>query len=62
VTKRQSHRSKGKGNTLNTLAWVLLSVLLICVVLWAFTGATPLLFAALLSGLGLLYVVLFNNL
>jgi hypothetical protein len=59
VTKRQSHRSKGKGNT---LAWVLLSVLLICAVLWAFTGAAPLLFAALLSGLGLLYVVLFTNL
>ena len=42
--------------------WVLLSVMLVCIVLWALTGTVPLLFAAVLAGLGVLYVVLFTNL
>jgi hypothetical protein len=44
------------------LTWILLSVMLACLVLWALTGAVPLLFAAVLAGLGVLYMVLFTNL
>jgi hypothetical protein len=39
----------------------LMSVMLICLLLWAATGAVPLLFAAVLAGLGVLYVVLLIN-
>jgi hypothetical protein len=39
-----------------------MSVMLVCLVLWAATGAVALLFAAVLAGLGVLYVVLFTNL
>ena len=35
-----------------------MSVMLICIVLWAATGAVSLLFAAVLAGLRVLYVVL----
>ena len=42
--------------------WILLSVMLVCIVLWALTGTVALLFAAVLAGLGVLYVVLFTNL
>ena len=42
--------------------WVLLSVLLVCLVLWAATSSFPLLVAAVLAGLGGLCVVLFTNL
>jgi hypothetical protein len=44
------------------VVWVLLSVMLLCLLLWALTGTVPLLFAAVLAGLGVLYVVLFTNL
>jgi hypothetical protein len=62
VTKRLGHRSRRKGNTLGWVIWGLLSVMLVCLVLWAATGAVPLLFAAVLAGLGVLYVVLLTNL
>jgi hypothetical protein len=42
--------------------WVLLSVMLVSIVLWALTGTVALLFAAVLAGLGVLYLVLFTNL
>ena len=42
--------------------WVLLSVMLVCLVLWAATGAVALLFAAVLAALVMLYLVLFANL
>jgi len=45
----------------NTFVWVLLSVMFLCLVLWALTGSAPLLLAAVLAGLGVLYVVLFAN-
>jgi len=38
-----------------------MSVMLICLVLWAATGAVALLFAAVLAGLRVLYVVLLIN-
>jgi hypothetical protein len=44
------------------VVWVLLSVMLVCLLLWALTGTVPLLLAAVLAGLGVLYVVLFTNL
>jgi fatty acid desaturase len=62
VTKRQSDRSKRKSNTLVWVFWVLLSVMLVCLLLWAATSSFPLLFAAVMAGLGLLYVVLFTDL
>ena len=62
VTKRHSNRSRRKGNTLGWVVWILLSVMLVCIVLWAATGAVALLFAAVLAGLGVLYVVLLTNL
>jgi fatty acid desaturase len=62
VTKRQSNRSRGKDNTLGWVVLALMSVMLVCLVLWAATGAVPLLFAAVLAGLGVLYVVLLTNL
>jgi hypothetical protein len=40
----------------------LMSVMLVCLLLWAATGAVWLLFAAVLAGLGVLYVVLLTNL
>ena len=40
----------------------MMSVMLTCLVLWGATGAVPLLFAAVLAGLGVLYLVLFTNL
>jgi hypothetical protein len=61
VTKRQSNRSRRKGNTIGWVVWALMSVMLICLVLWAATGAVPLLFAAVLAGLGVVYVVLLIN-
>ena len=62
VTKRQSNRSRRKGNTIGWVVWVLMSVMLVCLLLWALTGAVWLLFAAVLAGLGVLYVVLLTNL
>jgi hypothetical protein len=38
-----------------------MSVMLVRLVLWAATGAVSLLFAAVLAGLGVLYVVLLIN-
>src|SRR5215218_6997137 len=49
VTKRQSNRSRRKGNTLVWVVWALMSVMLLCLVLWAATGAVALLFAAVLA-------------
>ena len=46
----------------NLLVWGLLSVMIVCLVLWAFTGTALFILAAVLSGLGLLYVVLFTAL
>ena len=63
VTKRQSNRSKReRGNTLGWVVWALMSVMLVCLLLWAATGAVALLFAAVLAALGVLYVVLLTNL
>jgi hypothetical protein len=62
VTKRQSNRSKRKGNTLGWVVWALMSVMLVCLLLWAATGTVALLFGAVLAGLGVLYVVLLTNL
>ena len=62
LTKRHSNRSRRKGNTLGWVVWALMSVMLVCLVLWAATGAVALLFAAVLAGLGVLYVVLLTNL
>jgi hypothetical protein len=36
--------------------------MLVCLLLWAATSSSPLLFAAVMAGLGWLYVVLFTNL
>jgi hypothetical protein len=46
----------------NPLVWVLLSVMIACVVLWAFTGTAVFILAAVLSGVGVLYVVMFTDL
>ena len=62
VTKRRSFRSRRRGNTLGWVVWALMSVMLVCLVLWAATGAVWLLFGAVLAGLGVLYVVLLTNL
>jgi uncharacterized membrane protein YecN with MAPEG domain len=61
VTKRQSNRTRRKGNTLGWVVWVLMSVMLVCLLLWAATGAVALLFGAVLAALGVLYMVLFTN-
>jgi hypothetical protein len=61
VTKRQSNRSRRKGNTIGWVVLALMSVMLICLFLWAATGAVGLLFGAVLAGLGVLYVVLLIN-
>jgi hypothetical protein len=55
-------RSRRKGNTLGWVVLALMSVMLVCLVLWAATGAVWLLFGAVLAGLGVLYVVLLTNL
>jgi hypothetical protein len=60
VPERQSNRFRRKGNTLDWVIWVLLSVMLVCLVLWVATGAVPLLFAAVLAALVMLYMVLFT--
>jgi hypothetical protein len=39
-----------------------MSVMLVCLLLWAATGAVTLLIAAVLAALGVLYVVLLTNL
>ncbi|HSK82162.1 MAG TPA: hypothetical protein VK902_01980 [Rubrobacter sp.] len=44
------------------VVWVLLSVMLVCLVLWTATGAVALLFVAVLATLVMIYVVLFTNL
>jgi drug/metabolite transporter (DMT)-like permease len=62
VTKRQSNRSRRKGNTLGWVVGALMSVMLVCLVLWAASGGVPLFFAAVVAGLGVLYVVLLTNL
>ena len=62
VRKRQSNRSRRKGNTLGWVVGALMSVMLVCLLLWALTGAVWLLFGAVLAGLGVLYVVLLTNL
>jgi hypothetical protein len=46
----------------NLLISVLLSVMFACLVLWAFTDTASLTLAAVLAGLGALYVVLFTDL
>jgi hypothetical protein len=46
----------------NMLVSVLLSVMLACLILWAFTGTAALLLTAMLAALGVLYVVLFTDL
>jgi len=46
----------------NLLVWGLLSVMFACLVLWGFTGTAQFILTAVLSGLGLLYVVLFTDL
>src|SRR5215204_916135 len=61
VTKRQSNRSRRKGNTLGWVVWALMSVMLLCLVLWAATGAVALLFAAVLTGLSTLSLLLYLN-
>jgi predicted anti-sigma-YlaC factor YlaD len=58
----QSNRSRRKGNTLGWVVWALMSVMLVCIVLWAATGAVALLFGAVLAALGVLYMVLLTNL
>jgi hypothetical protein len=40
----------------------LMSVMLVSIVLWAATGTVALLFAAVMAGLGVLYLVLLTNL
>ena len=62
VTKRQSNRSRRKGNTLGWVVLAFMSVMLVSLVLWAATGSVALLFGAVLAGLGVLYVVLLTNL
>jgi hypothetical protein len=62
VTKRHGNRSRRKDNTLGWILWALMSVMLVCLVLWAATGAVALLFGAALAGVGVLYVVLLTNL
>ena len=62
LTELLGHRSRRKGDTLGWVVWALLSVMLVCLVLWAATGAVALLFGAVLAGLGVLYVVLLTNL
>jgi hypothetical protein len=62
VTKQQSNRSRRKGNTLGWVVWALMSVMLVCLVLWVATGAVALLLGAVLAGLGVLCVVLLTNL
>ena len=62
VTERLGHRSRRKGNTISWVVWALMSVMLVSIVLWAATGAVPLLFAAVLAALRVLYVVLLTNL
>jgi hypothetical protein len=47
---------------LGWVVWVLLSVMLVCLLLWALNGTVALLFAAVLAGLGVLYLVLLTNL
>ena len=51
-----------KGNALSRVVLILLAVMLLGVVLWAATDAVPVLFVAVLAGLGVLYLVLFTNL
>jgi hypothetical protein len=46
----------------NLPVWGLLSVMIACLVLWAFTGTVLFILAAVLSGLGVLYLVLFTDL
>lgn len=46
----------------NPLVWILLSVMIACLVLWALTGSALFILPAVLSGLGLLYVVFFHDL
>jgi hypothetical protein len=46
----------------NLLVWALLSVMIACLVLWAFTGTALFILPAVLSGLGVLYMVLFSDL
>ena len=45
----------------NLLVWAMLSVMIACLVLWAFTGTAQFILAAVLSSLGVLYVVLFAD-
>jgi hypothetical protein len=46
----------------NPLVWDLLSVRIACLVLWAFTGTALFILPAVLSSLGVLYIVLFSDL
>jgi hypothetical protein len=60
--QRYSNRSRRKGTTLGWVVWALMSVMLLCLLLWAATGAVWLLFGAVVAGLGVLYMVLLTNL
>jgi hypothetical protein len=46
----------------NLVVSVLLSVMIACLVLWTFTGTAQFILPAVLSGLGVLYLVLFTDL
>jgi hypothetical protein len=46
----------------NLVVSVLLSVMIACLVLWTFTGTAQFILPAVLSGLGVLYLVLFSDL
>jgi hypothetical protein len=46
----------------NLVVSVLLSVMIACLVLWTITGTAQFILAAVLSGLGVLYLVLFTDL
>lgn len=59
VPEQHSDRSTRKGNI---LVWILLSVMIVSLALWAFTSATAWFLVAFLAGLGVLYMVLFRDL
>jgi hypothetical protein len=46
----------------NLLVSLLLSVMIACLVLWTITGTAQFILPAVLSGLGVLYLVLFTDL
>ncbi len=62
AAKQPLYVIRRKGNTIGWVVWALMSVMLVCLLLWAATGAVALLFGAVLAALGVLYVVLLTNL